>query len=646
MTNPFFDPLEDDGDDFPLASRPARTTKPREDALTVLPRVMLEHSLGKAGMARLKGAQTFCLVVETRNDEWVSPLDRFLRQVGDWDKTVAKTADQARRKDDTTGPEVLRHLSSGGRVAGVASRFSYLPEAMITAADMKVELPQITAEIIETVIRRMTRKRVTVPPEVARLRFSDLVSCMRAGDSAAAIVSRLERAASAIKSITPIGDNVPHIRDLHGYGAAQVWGLELVEDVEAWRRGDIPFEAIASRTAVFSSAPGLGKSTYAKSLAKSLGMPLVATSVGAWFSASGGHLGDVIRQIDQLFATAAAAAPAVLLLDEIDAVPNRATLDSRGADFWLPVITHLLTTLDSAVSGIADQLIIVGATNHADRLDAALIRPGRLDRIIHIGPPDAEALAGIMRQHLGSDLAGQDLSDAANLAFGATGAHIVAWVRAARRTARTGRRPMQMSDLLAVIAPADNRPGDLVDRIAIHEAGHAVAAHMIGLAPVVSVSIVANGNAGGVTVLDFDGDLPTRGIVEKSVMQLLAGRAAEEVLLGEAGTGAGGTAGSDLARATQTLGLMHLGTGLGDLMAFRADLDGVPRVLAVNEGAARAVETDLQRLYGLAIEIIRENATVVRAVADALRARRHLGPAGFLEIVERAQAPGKDPRHG
>ncbi len=646
MTNAFFDPLEDDEDDFPLATPPIRRPKlPREDALTLLPRVMLEHVLGKSGMGRLKGSRSFCLVVETRTDEWVGPVDRFIRQYGEWDKTVPRTADQARRRDDGTGPEVLRRLAEGGRVVGIASRYSYLPDAMVTAADMKIELPPITTAIVETVIRRMSGKRVTVSPAVARLGFADLVACLRAGDSAAANVARLERAASAVRTITPVADDVPHIRDLHGYGPAQAWALELIEDVEAWRRGELEFTSI-SRNAVLVSAPGLGKTTFAKSLARSLGVPLIATSVGQWFANGTGHLDAVIKQIDAVFAAGAAAAPACILLDELDGIPDRARLSGHNSDWWVPVVTHLLTTLDSAVSGVADKLIVLGATNHGDRLDRALIRPGRLDCLLHIGPPDVEALTGILRQHLGADLAGEDLKDAANLAFGATGAHVVAWVRAARRAARTAGRPMQMSDLLMAIAPKDGRSRELLERIAAHEAGHAVTGHVTGLGAVLSVSIVEHGNAGGITILDFDGHTPTRGMIEKTVVQMLAGRAAEEILLGEAGPGAGGSAGSDLARATRALGQLHLSTGLGENMIFRADADGVPGLLAINEQASQAVEADLRRLYDKALDLIRENAVLVRAVADALLARRHLGPEAFLEVVDRAQGTGKEPTHG
>jgi hypothetical protein len=153
MTNSFFGPSEDDEDDFPLASQPIRTgPKPREDALALLPRVMLAHTLGKSGMAKLWGSRSLCLVVQTRSDEWVGPIDRFLRQYGDWNKTVTKTADEARRRDDITGPDVLRRLADGSRVAVVASRYGHLRDAMITAADIKIELPPVTTDIIEAAI--------------------------------------------------------------------------------------------------------------------------------------------------------------------------------------------------------------------------------------------------------------------------------------------------------------------------------------------------------------------------------------------------------------------------------------------------------------------------------------------------------------
>lgn len=142
----------------------------------------------------------------------------------------------------------------------------------------------------------------------------------------------------------------------------------------------------------------------------------------------------------------------------------------------------------------------------------------------------------------------------------------------------------------------------------------------------VSVSIVAHGNAGGITVIDFDGHMPTRAVLEQVVQQALAGRAAEEVLLGEPGTGAGGMAASDLARATRTLGLLHLGTGLGKDMIYRADADSVPTVLAMNDRLAQTVEADLRQHYARTLEMIRENAALVRGVAKRSAGAAPSGP--------------------
>src|SRR5690606_1407279 len=139
----------------------------------------------------------------------------------------------------------------------------------------------------------------------------------------------------------------------------------------------------------------LFKTTFAKSLAKSTGLPLTATSVGEWFSNSAGHLDSVIKEVDRIFQSALSAAPSILFLDEIDAIPDRRTLDARGRDWWLPVVTHILTKLDGVTSGGVGNLIVMGATNHPERIDPALIRPGRLSKVIEIGLPSPDDLKGI-----------------------------------------------------------------------------------------------------------------------------------------------------------------------------------------------------------------------------------------------------------
>lgn len=606
-------------------------------ATRALAEELLKRAIGDNAITEIAERQGFCLVVATGADGLVNPTERLLDGMGDWSFTVARTAEKARKDGGFTRLSVIGSLTEGGRVLGIAATFEALPDVVLSAADMRVTLPAISPDIVAAAVEKMSGAAVAVPPSVSRLGFDDVVLCLRRGASGEECVARLERAAARARSITPVPDDVPLIEDLHGYGDAKTWAIELVADLEAWRKGEIEFAAI-DRAVVLASPPGLGKSTFVRSLSRSTRLPLVATSVGAWFSDSTGHLGAVIQEIDKIFRTASAAAPAILMLDEIDAAPSRASLDSHNADWWTTVVTHLLTLLDSAVSGATDQLIVIGATNHPEKLDPALVRPGRLNRVIHIGLPDAAALEGILRQHLGTDLAGEDLTEAATLAVGGTGANAVAWVRRARRTARAAGRPMAVADLVAAIAPVDSRPAGVVERVAVHEAGHAAIAHLLGTGQVRFVSIVQRGNTGGATAVDPAEGITMRGDVERAVMQSLGGRAAEQVLLGEPGTGAGGINDSDLANATRMLGLLHLGLGFGEQLSFRGDAEAVFSILAIDPRTAAAVEGDLQRLYSKTLDLMRGNADLVRAVADTLLARRHLDADAFLEVVGRHRA--------
>jgi SpoVK/Ycf46/Vps4 family AAA+-type ATPase len=236
-------------------------------------------------------------------------------------------------------------------------------------------------------------------------------------------------------------DTVPLLQDLHGYGEAKKWGLDLIGDLIAYRKGRLPFASLSARV-VLASEPGLGKTSFVRSLARSANLPLVASSVASWFTASSGRLDGVLRAIDKVFQEARAKAPAILFFDEIDALPSHTDLDDRSRSYWLPVVTHMLTLLDSAVSSENDNLVIIAATNHADALDPALVRPGRLDRIIKIERPDADAIAGILRQHLGNDLPDYDLAPIAELANGATGAELMGLVKRARALARAKNLPV------------------------------------------------------------------------------------------------------------------------------------------------------------------------------------------------------------
>jgi ATP-dependent Zn protease len=264
-------------------------------------------------------------------------------------------------------------------------------------------------------------------------------------------------------------------------------------------------------------------------------------------------------------------------------------------------------------------VVLLAATNHLERVDNALLRPGRFDRTFEIMPPDEQALIAILRLHLGADLKDADLTPVARLGQGATGAVAVGWIRAARQRARLAGRAMALEDLLVQAAPEDPRSPELLRAIAIHEAGHALIACRLGL-PVVGATIKASGAAAGSTRLGFAGLIPDRPALEAQVLTLLAGRAADIVL----GRGANAGAVSDLQEATRLVAALHASYGLGAMLSYRAPHQDPTGMLMMDASLARAVEADLQRLMGQAEALVRSNRDAILGVADALLSRRVL----------------------
>lgn len=609
--------------------------KAATQAYEILPKALLENIIGPDELEKISNKKNFCLVVEASSQDWVVPVWKSIVEMGTWDFSIAKNvAARGKAQDDVTVDSLVKVLGAGGRAVGVSqSPKSLLPSAMLSAADMIVSLPAPTANVICSAINAITGRQPDEVPATlgVGLTFEEIATCLRQNSTPNECIERLQRASASKRRIAHMGTDVPFVHELHGYGEAKVWALNLAEDLDAWRRGEISLHDI-DRNVVLSSAPGLGKTSFARSLARSTGLPLITSSVGAWFANGPGYLDSVIKQIDEVFAAARAVAPAILFLDELDGVPNRATLSSKGADWWLPVIGHLLTVLDGATSDTSN-LIVVGATNFADKLDAALVRPGRLNRVIHIPAPDSDALEGIFRQHLGEDLADEDLSLVARLAVGNSGAQVVAWVNAARRTARAAKRAMLFQDLLQAVVPEDERDPELRKRICVHEAGHAVVCTAVKLGTVTSLSVIESGITGGRTSLNIGEWGVTLASIERYVTHLLGGRAAEEAVMGSISSGSGGDERSDLARATQVLGLVHLGIGMGDTLRYHGNADEVPQLLTLNPAVASQVEDDLQRLYARALEICRAEVEAIKAIADDLGERRYLDGSRYLEIV-------------
>ena len=319
------------------------------------------------------------------------------------------------------------------------------------------------------------------------------------------------------------------------------------------------------------------------------------------------------------------------------------TRDAKGAhrDWWTAIINALLAELDG-ING-REGVIVLAASNHELNIDPAIRRAGRLDRTIRIPLPSQQALSEIARSYLGNDLAGMDLAPVALRLTGKTGADVEQIIRGARRRARHACRDLLPADLLAeVCGDTKQRPSR---RTAIHESGHAVIAHANDPDSIVSVSAQKNGIAAGGMRMEIRPEQSTEGVIVAHIRVLLAGRAAEEVLLGDVCAGSGGPAGSDLSSATTLVAAMLLTWGLGGRLLWMGDHDAdeTARLLTIKPDLAAKVESRLAAEYQATLVMVRERKHLIEGLATALVDREVLSGdevrAVLASIAEGKRAP-------
>ncbi|TNF13229.1 MAG: AAA family ATPase, partial [Rhodobacteraceae bacterium] len=195
----------------------------------------------------------------------------------------------------------------------------------------------------------------------------------------------------------------------------------------------------------------------------------------------------------------------------------------------------------------AEGVIIVGATNDRNAIDPAILRPGRFDLHVPMPLPDAATLIGVLQMHI--DLPDAQLRSLAQAAVGMSAADLDAAIRAAKSSARAERRALEFNDLYRQIGGLQQTDPAVIWRTAIHEIGHAIAFTELGLGTINRVLI--RGDGGGEAHPNPTRAIQTLADIEDELVFLLAGRAAERLVLGEVSAGAGGSAESDLALATR-----------------------------------------------------------------------------------------------
>lgn len=600
---------------------------------------------------RLKSSRAIAVVVEVPGTGWVKVIEKhFAHQVINWSVFARDGSERHRHKPDVGNDEVCRDLGGGRHVVGIAANLAILPSALLPAADITIRIRAPSGAVVREAMRLCLNGRMpTVIDDsvVAGLELEDIVGALRSGSKPAEAVERLVAAARQRAGRDSVGE-APDLQTAIEYGAARDWGLALARDIAAFKAGRLAWRE-CDRGAVVYSDPGCGKSVLAGSIARACGIPLIRSSVAELFATSEGDLGAVIKAQRAVFARAAAIAPCLLFLDEIDAMPNRATLSSRNRDWWMPVINDWLLLLDSAVSGQREGIVVLGATNRIEAVDPAMLRPGRLERAIEIQRPNVAGIINMLRYQLYGDLANDDLTDIAGMLDGATAAQIMDVVRTARRAARQAGHTFALEHLRTVaFGEAASEDAAFLRRAAIHEAGHAVIGAIHRPGSVVRVSLQSQGSrAGSTTMRPPAAPLLTLEFVEQQVVEALAGGEAERVILGSATSGSGGSEDSDVANATRVIAALHASTTLAGAPIYLCPPREATELLRVDHSLRASVQQHMERLMARAGEMVRRHQAAISTVADELVRRRILTGADVEAVMKegadnRVAAPAPD----
>ena len=308
--------------------------------------------------------------------------------------------------------------------------------------------------------------------------------------------------------------------------------------------------------ALLVGPPGTGKTLLAKAVAGEAGVHFLSISGSDFVEL---YVGVGASRVRDLFDQAKKNAPAIVFIDEIDAVGRqRGAGLGGGHDEREQTLNQLLVEMDGF--GNNEGVVVMAATNRQDILDPALLRPGRFDRQVYVGHPDIKGREAILKVHARNKPLGDDVSlaELAKGTGGFTGADLENLMNeAALLAARRHHRFISMAELneavIKVIAGPENKSRAVIERdrklTAYHEAGHAIVIHDLPTQdPVHEITIIPRGMAGGMTISlpQEDVTFQTRQQLTERIAVCLGGRAAEQLALGDISTGAG----NDLQKAS------------------------------------------------------------------------------------------------
>ena len=406
--------------------------------------------------------------------------------------------------------------------------------------------------------------------------------------------------------------------------------------------------------------PGTGKTLIAKAVAGEAGVHFLSISGSDFVEL---YVGVGASRVRDLFEQAKKQAPAIIFIDEIDAVGRqRGAGLGGGHDEREQTLNQLLVEMDGFKS--SEGVIVMAATNRVDILDSALLRPGRFDRQVYVGAPDAKGRAAILRGHARKKpLADNvDLDTIAKETAGFTGADLQNLLNeAALRAAKLGRPFIRMEDLeesmIKVIAGPEKKsrviPAHERKLTAVHEAGHAIVMHNLpSHDPVHQITIVPRGMAGGMTISlpTEDHSYMSRNEMLEQIVSLLGGRVAEALMLSDISTGAS----NDLQRATSIAREMVTKYGMStNLGPVTFDSDGqvfigrdYGQTKSYSEESAARIDCEIQQIlrscYQQCEDILKAHIPQLRQVSDYLLEHETMDGKTFADIMDAPEVPDTD----
>ena len=414
---------------------------------------------------------------------------------------------------------------------------------------------------------------------------------------------------------------------------------ELQEIVEFLRAPDkyLQLGAHIPKGVLLVGPPGTGKTLLAKSVAGEADVAFLSIS-GSDFVEM--YVGVGASRVRDLFDQAKKQSPAIVFIDEIDAVGRqRGSGLGGGHDEREQTLNQLLVEMDGFAAN--EGVVALAATNRVDILDPALLRPGRFDRQVYVGLPDIKGREEILRVHarnkpLAEDV---DLAQIARGTAGFTGADLEnllneAALLSGRRDEPVIRQKTIQESIIKVIAGPEKHSRVIPEQerrlTAFHEAGHAVVMHDLpDQDPVHQITIVPRGQAGGMTISlpEEDRSYLSKRYMEDEIVALLGGRAAEELMLGDISTGAS----NDLQRATaiarKMVGTYGMSKRLGHV-SFNTGSDEVfigksmGHTRPYSEKIAAEMDDEIQQIladgYARCTEILKRDREKLQTVANFL----------------------------